>query len=153
MNGCISGKLAEALRQLHHRMGAYTYCCRSVPIDAVLGWQGVIAEALQAHAAEAAQPAAPLHLYRGDCPDETQPDSYDPDCPACRESQDSSRRRAEASQSAAQADMVLVPRLPTPKMLDAAESVYTVGYTGTPTAHPSDVWRAMLAASQEIPNG
>lgn len=47
--------------------------------------QKVVIEALRA---ARDQPPAALrrleHRYAGDCPDETQPDARDPDCPACQ---------------------------------------------------------------------
>lgn len=46
------------------------------------------------------------------------------------------------------AGYAVVPKEPTWEMLEAAESAYFSGYTGTPTAMPEDVWRAMLAASE-----
>ena len=41
---------------------------------------------------------------------------------------------------------VVVPVEPTRKMLEAAEDAYTCGYTGTPTAVPAYVWKAMIDA-------
>lgn len=38
---------------------------------------------LWAHLARAAVPKMTNHLYAGDCPDENQPDAFDPNCPAC----------------------------------------------------------------------
>lgn len=45
----------------------------------------------------------------------------------------------------------LVPVEPTEAMLEAGESTFTSGYTGTPTSSPDKVYQAMLAAAPSPP--
>lgn len=45
----------------------------------------------------------------------------------------------------------LVPLVPTEKMMKKAETVYFSGCTGTQTAAPDDVWKAMVSAAPKAP--
>lgn len=49
----------------------------------------------------------PEHLYRGDCPDDTQPDRRDADCPACQETRRRDDILAWAERAAAVLDRVV----------------------------------------------
>ena len=45
---------------------------------------------------------------------------------------------------------ILVPKVPTEKMLDAAEHEYVQSYTGTLTACPYDIWKAMIKSAPKF---
>lgn len=58
-------------------------------VEAITVWCPEIVESLRAALAQSAASGdsaghLPGHLYNGDCPAENQPNSRDPDCPACR---------------------------------------------------------------------
>lgn len=45
---------------------------------------------------------------------------------------------------------ILVPIVPTEKMLEAGENTFRSGYTGTPTSTPEDVYEAMIKAVDDV---